>query len=156
MSFGDDDIYQSLDYYDGEAGSLCGYGQRNSRNRAIDVGCSGMDDFCRHDSGMPHFNRHYITFGGKHQSAVAWINTSTHEAGITDYAGINSNTNNMLDLATVASLFSIGHSIDSNKSPPSNNYNSPTAIITPAQSKAAIVSDRVSCVTFLYYIFNFL
>jgi hypothetical protein len=63
-----------------------------------------MDDFVRHDFGVPDLDRH-INFDGQHQSAVAWSNNVTHKAGITADAGINSNTNNMLDLATVASIF---------------------------------------------------
>jgi hypothetical protein len=72
MSFGDDDICQSLEFHFGEAGSFGACDQCNSRNHAIAVGCSGMDDFGRHDFGLPAFGRHYIEFGGQHQSVTIY------------------------------------------------------------------------------------
>jgi hypothetical protein len=108
-------------------------------------------DAGRQDFSVVYFDRH-IDFGGPHhESSVAWSNNITHEAGITADAGINSNTNNMLeDLETVVSLFSIGHSIDSNKPLPSNTYNSPATMNIPVKSKATIVSMKEDEASFLH------
>jgi hypothetical protein len=62
-------------------------------------------DAGRHDSCVADFDRHTNFGGPHHESEVAWRNNSTHEAVITADASIISNTSNLLDLATVASLF---------------------------------------------------
>jgi hypothetical protein len=141
----DNDIRKSLDYRFGKALSVGECNICNISNHEIDGGCSARDD-----CGVTNFGRHSIDFGGpNHQSAVGWINNITDEVGITDDAGIKMNTNKILDLARVASLFLIRHSINSNKPLPSNTYNSPTTMHTPAQSKAAIVSAKEDEASFL-------
>jgi hypothetical protein len=115
MSFGDDVICQSLEYRFGEAVSLGAFNQWNISNHSLAVGCSGVDRFGRHNFGVPDFGRHYTDFGVQHQSAVAWSNNITHDVIFIADTDINSKIKNMLDLATVSPLFSIKHSIDSNK-----------------------------------------
>jgi hypothetical protein len=63
MLFTDNDICQSLDCRFSEAGSFGACDQCNSSNHAIDVGCSGMDDFGQDDFGVVDFDRHCIDFG---------------------------------------------------------------------------------------------
>jgi hypothetical protein len=126
MSFTDDEIFQSPEYRFGRAvnfgavnGGAVNCGATSSKHE-LSVGFGGAGNF------------------GSISAVAHWSNNDLHSAVLANDAGINSAANNLLDLATVATLF-FNWPLDLLKKPlPSNISYSPTIMDIPAQSKTAI------------------